>query len=80
MSVRDDSDAKRKAAAERRRDEEGHWRGRLGNLASGLMAAGHPAAIEVTLISHIYFALCFGSTAMGVAILNSWHVTLAHES
>lgn len=47
---RDDSDAKRKAAAERQRDEEGHWRGRLGNLATGLMAAGHPAAIEVTTL------------------------------
>lgn len=44
---KDDPDGRRLAAAERRREAGSSWRGRLGDLASRLMADGHPAAQEV---------------------------------
>lgn len=43
----EEAEAKRRAAAEGKRDAAPHWRPRLGLLAQDLLSRGHPAALEV---------------------------------
>lgn len=44
------AEEKRLAAAERKRNAPGSWKGRLGALTARLLADGHPAAAEVAAL------------------------------